>query len=316
MRFALLLGVVACLGSGCATLVRGSTESVTVVADRDSAFVFVDGIAAGVTPARLQVRRSSGHRVRVVRDSFRIAHAEVSRSFNPAAAVGSVLFGGVPSLAVDAGTGAVFDLDPNVVRVALQPDTAGVDAAAVTELTAEARLAARDGFAEADPSRRPSAPWLTVQVGNGLYVGEDPLTDRDDATGGLGASLLIGARTEDVSARLSATASSGVLFDNSERWEVAALLGVITEAAGGRLRLGFAAGPGLAGGRDSNACFLFCDGSGGERAALPTRVGLSLLGEAFVFPVPQVGLGLQVPANFRFDDSLYGVLLGVRFEAL
>ena len=316
MRSALLIGIVACLASGCATFARGSTESVAVTADRDSAFVFVDGVAAGVTPVQLRVRRSSGHCVEVVRDSFRIARAEVSRSFNPAAAAVSVLIGGPGSLAVDAGTGAVFDLAPDVIRVSLVPDTSGVDAAIVARRLREGRRAAHGGFAEADPFRRPSAPWLTVQAGSGLYVGDDPLTDRDDATGGLGVALLVGARSQDYSARLSLAASSGVLFDNSERWEIAALVGVITETADGRLRLGFSTGPGLAGGRDSNACFLFCSGTERERTKLPTRVGLSVLGEAFVFPVPQVGLGLQVPANLRFGDSLGGVMLSVRFEAL
>lgn len=315
MRSALLLAL-ACLTSGCATIVRGSTESITVTADRDSAFVFVDGRAAGVTPARLDVRRSRSHRIGVVRDSFLIAQAEVGRSLNPAVAVGSLVFGGVAGLALDVGTGAVFELDPNVVHVSLVPDSTGVHAAAVAALVDRARLATLDGFAEADPARRRAPPWSTVQVAAGGYVGGTPDDDRGAATGGVGAALLVGMRGPRYSARLSATASSGFLFDNSERWEVAALVGVVTEAAGGRIRLGLSAGPGLAGGRESNTCFLYCDGHSRERTPLPTRVGLSMLGEVYVFIAPQVGLGVQVPANFRFDDTLGGVMIGWRFEGL
>ena len=315
MRSALLLGLLAVLTSGCATLVRGSTDQVLVDADRDSAFVFVDGVPAGVTPAQIEVRRSRSHHIEVVRDSFLIAQTEVTQSFNPTAAAGSFFVGGPASLAVDVGTGAVFDLDPDVVWVSLVPDSTGADADLVAGLVRQARQAALGGFADADPFRRRAPPWVTVQLATGVYLGGDPSGDRDASTGGLGASLLAGVRDQGFSARLSATASSGFLFDNSERWEVAALVGVVTETPGGRLRLGFSAGPGLAGGRDSNACF-FCGGVERPRNALPTRVGLSMLGEAHVYLTPQLGVGIQVPANLRLGDSLGGVLIGWKYEGL
>jgi len=252
----------------------------------------------------------------VVRDSFRIAHAEITRSFNPVAAAGSFLAGGPGSVIIDAGTGAIFGVDPDAVYVSLVSDTAGVDAATVAHLVRRAQLAARDGFAEDGSFRRRAPPWLTAQVATGAYLGGTPEDESDTQTGGLGGTLLVGVRGQRYSARLSATASTGFLFDNSERWEVAALIGVVTEAADGRVRLGLSAGPGLAGGRESNSCFLFCGGYEREQIVLPTRIGLSVLGEAYVFVAPQIGLGLQVPANLRFGDSLGGVLVGWKFEGL
>lgn len=170
--------------------------------------------------------------------------------------------------------------------VSLVSDTAGVDAATVAHLVRRAQLAARDGFAEAGPFRRRAPPWLTAQVATGAYLGGTPEDESDTQTGGLGGTLLVGVRGQRYSARLSATASTGFLFDNSERWEVAALIGVVTEAADGRVRLGLSAGPGLAGGRESNSCFLFCGGYEREQIVLPTRIGLSVLGEAYVFVAP------------------------------
>ncbi len=313
MRSVLLVAL-ACLTSGCVTAIRGSTTPITVTADRDSAFVFVDGLAAGIAPIQVEVRRSRSHRIEVVLDSFRIAQSEIGRSFNPAMAIGSVLLGGGGGLAVDVSTGAVYELAPSLVRAVLVPDTAGVDAAAVAALVRQARQAATTGFDEADPSRRRAPPWLTVQLASGIYVGDDPDSD-DGTTGGVGAALLVGARGPHYSARLSATASGGFLFDNSDRWEVAALVGVITETAGGRLRLGLSAGPGLTGGHESTSCFL-CDSPPHERDPLPTHVGLSLLGEAHLFIVPQLGLGLHIPANLHIDEALRGIMIGVRFEGL
>ena len=147
-----------------------------------------------------------------------------------------------------------------------------------------------------------------------MYVGETG--EGDETTGGIGVALALGARDERFTARVSGTISSGFLFDNSERWEVAGLVGVLTEAAGGRLRLGLSMGPGVVGGRESNACF-FCDGRpSSARERLPTRVGLSVLGEGHIFVTPQIGIGLQIPANFRFGDTTTGVMLGMKYEGL
>lgn len=317
MRLALLVAL-ACTASGCATIVRGSTDTVTVRSDQDSAFVFVDGLAAGVAPAELQMRRSQDHQVEIIREGYRVGHARVENAFNPAVAAGSFLIGSLSGLAVDVSTGAVYDLDPGTLWIPLVRDSTGDDADYVAQRVRQAQQAALDGFAGADPMRRRDAPWVTAQVATGIYVGGTPEDGRSDGTGGFGASLLAGVRDEGYSARLSATASSGFLFDNSERWELAALFGVVGEAGGGRVRFGLATGPGLAGGRESNACVFFCDSGApeGERRKLPTRVGLSALGELYAFVTPQIGLGLQVPVNFRLGDTLGGVMLGWKFEGL
>ena len=306
------LVALALVASGCATLVRGPTESVTVGADQDSAFVFVDGVAAGVAPVQLDMKRARSHRVEVAREGYRVARDSVERRLNPAVAVVSVLTGGV---GIDASSGAVYDLRPTSLWVSLAPDSAGVDADYVSSLVRRGRDAARDGVAWVEPVRaRRASPWVTAQVAVGSYVGGVPGSDRDTSTGGLGVTLLVGARDPMVSARLSATTSAGFLFDNSERWEIAALVGATAEAAGGRLRLGLSAGPGLAGGRTSDSCFLCTFPR--ERTTLPTRFGLSVLGEAYVFPSPRIGVGVQVPANLRAGDTLSGVMIGGKFEGL
>lgn len=316
MRPALLVAL-AVLASGCATIIRGPNDVVGVTADRDSAFVFVDGVAAGAAPARLELARGRDHRVEVVREGYRVARDTVERRFNPAVAAGGFLVGGLVGLGADVSSGAVYDLRPGGLWVTLVPDSAGVEAAAVSELVARAQEAARDGFPRPDlVHARRAPPWVTVQLASGLYVGGTPGDDRDGSTGGVGATAQVGVRGGGYSARLSATASSGFLFDNSERWELAALVGGVVEAADGQLRLGLSAGPGWSGGRENNACFLFCDSPRPEPAKLPTRLGLSVLGEMYVFPSPHVGLGLQFPVTVRSGDVVGGVMVGWRFEGI
>ena len=244
-----------------------------------------------------------------------MARDTVERRFNPAVAAGSFLVAGLGGLGVDVSSGAVHDLRPAALWVTLVPDSAGVEASAVAELVDRAQEAARDGFPRPEPVRvRRGPPWVTAQFATGAYVGGVPGSDRDASTGGLGVTLLVGARGPMVSARLSATTSAGFLFDNSERWEIAALVGATAEAAGGRLRFGLLAGPGLAGGRTSDSCFLCTFPR--ERTTLPTRLGLSVLGEAYVFPSPRIGVGVQVPANLRAGDTVSGIMIGGKFEGL
>ena len=303
------------------SIVRGNTAAVSVDADRDSAYVFVDGVPAGVAPARVEMKRSSGHQVEVVRPGYLVARADVSRAFNPAAGAASFLLGGLGGVAVDVSTGAVYDLYPGAFTVALTPDSAGVQAPLVAERIRLAEAAARTGFAAADPRRRRRAtPWLTVQTGAGVFVGDTRKPDGNDdgvtGTGGFGVGLAVGARTEDYSAQLRGVVGAGLVFDNSERWDVSALLGLVTESSDGRLRLGIAAGPGLSGGRESSVCFLCDERPDGDRARIPTRLGVAVEFDASAFFTPRVGFGVTVPVNYSLRDLSGGLMVGLRYQGL
>ena len=314
-----LLVALSLAAAGCATVFRGGTDTVHVDADADSAYVFLDGVPAGVTPARIAVKRTSAHQVEVVRPGFIVERAALGRAFNPGAAALGFLGGGLTGILVDVSTGAVYDVDPNVLSVTLRPDSLGTDAPRVARMVEQARVAARTGFADADPERRRPEPWVTVQTGIGVFAGvtTDSESGSTEGTGGGAACLQVGARTQSYTAKVRAITSSGVLLNNSRRWEVAALVGLITETGGGRVRLEAAMGPGLSGGREDSVCFLCgLDDGRADGDVVPSRVGLAGDLSAFVYVVPQVGLGLNVPVNYRLGDTAGGVLLGLRFEGL
>lgn len=310
----LALLCVAVWTSGCATLVRGNTDTVTVDADRDSAYVFVDGVPAGITPARLEMKRSRNHAVEVVREGFRVEGADVVRKFNSAAGAGALL-GGLGGMLIDATTGAAYDLEPGRLLFTLVPDSTGADAERIARLVRQGQLAAESGFAEADPNRRRPPPWLTIQSAVGGFVGKarDSERGRRETTGGLAGSLAVGARTESASARVRGVIGGGLF--GGERWQVAALLGLVTETDDGRMRFGLAAGPGLSGGYVAS-CAFGCGSVARERGRIPTRVSVAAEADAFLFITPQLGVGVQVPADFRLSDPAAGVLIGIRFEGL
>jgi hypothetical protein len=129
-------------GSGCATVVHGRTQAVTVTSEPAGASVFIESQLVGVTPARMELSRRDAHIVlRLEKDGFAAQEIALKRSVS-AWLVGDVGLGGNPVscqgldsagpcpalLATNVGifmlidfiTGAAY-AHPSVVRVMLKP---------------------------------------------------------------------------------------------------------------------------------------------------------------------------------------------------
>lgn len=141
MLTAVWLCTVIVVGSGCATIVNGRTQAVTVSSEPSGAHVFIGGQFVAVTPARLELKRRDEHIVlRVEKDGFVAQDVGVTRSVSGwivgnAAALNPFQCQGYDSveacsramplnlslgLAIDFLTGAAFT-HPGVVRVILAP---------------------------------------------------------------------------------------------------------------------------------------------------------------------------------------------------
>jgi hypothetical protein len=126
-------------GSGCATIVNGRTQAVTVSSEPPGANVFLGSRLLGVTPARLELKRRDEHIVlRFEKDGFAAQDIPVQRSvsgwiagnvvaLNPFQCQGLSSVDGCPGviatnvgtlLAIDFLTGAAFT-HPGLVRVVL-----------------------------------------------------------------------------------------------------------------------------------------------------------------------------------------------------
>jgi hypothetical protein len=146
---AVWLCTVIIVGSGCATIVNGRTQAVTVSSEPPGANIFIGSRLLGVTPARLELKRRDEHIVlRVERDGFVGQDVGVKRSvsgwiagnvvgLNPVQCQGLNSLDGCPAviaanvgtfLAIDFLTGAAFK-HPGVVRVILAPSGVGAELA-------------------------------------------------------------------------------------------------------------------------------------------------------------------------------------------
>ena len=129
------------VGSGCATIMNGRTQAVTVSSEPPGAHIFMGSQLLGVTPARLELTRRDDHiALRFEKDGFVGQEIQVKRSvsgwiagngvaLNPYQCQGLDSLRGCPGviaanvgtlLAIDFLTGAAFK-HPGVVRVILPP---------------------------------------------------------------------------------------------------------------------------------------------------------------------------------------------------
>jgi hypothetical protein len=117
---ALLLG-------GCATIVRGTTETVSFDSQPSGAEVRLSTGGGCVTPCTIVVKRSDEFVATFTKAGYVGQQVEVKTQVSNAGAAasigGNLVFGGLIGGGVDIASGAPLDHTPNPVIVALKPES-------------------------------------------------------------------------------------------------------------------------------------------------------------------------------------------------
>lgn len=108
------------LTTGCATIVKGTTQVIPVSSEPTGARVSVDGSASGTTPTSVTLSRKSNHMVTIEKDGYQSESVAITKSMS-AAVAGNIIAGGFIGWGVDAVSGAQYNLNPATVSVRLQP---------------------------------------------------------------------------------------------------------------------------------------------------------------------------------------------------
>lgn len=128
MRLLLVAAGAALSLSACASITKGTTQSITINTNPPGARCELtrDGELIGVadpTPQIVTVDKSSDDIQLACKLAGHVTASHVIESGAEAMTAGNVIFGGVIGLAIDAGTGALNKYDANVT-VVLQPEPA------------------------------------------------------------------------------------------------------------------------------------------------------------------------------------------------
>lgn len=97
--------------SGCATMIRGTTQQVSINSDPVGAKVTLSNGQSCSTPCVIEVERKNSLQITMEKDGCR----RHTTAMIPTLAGAGAVWGGL----IDYGTGAVYDLQPNPLHVSL-----------------------------------------------------------------------------------------------------------------------------------------------------------------------------------------------------
>lgn len=121
----LTLALVLCLAAtSCATITRGSKDTLVINTTPAGAHLELSNGLVGTSPASFKLPRKSELIIKITKEGYEPAEVNITPQISGgggAGMAGNVLLGGLIGAAVDAGSGSMYDLKPNPVEVALTP---------------------------------------------------------------------------------------------------------------------------------------------------------------------------------------------------
>lgn len=113
MRKIAAILMLAALSTGCASMIRGTTQEVSINTTPNGANVRLNNGSSCISPCTLTLKRKNSVNITIEKDGY---HTHTT-ALVPSLAGAGVVLGGL----VDYGTGAVYDLHPNPLHVHLTP---------------------------------------------------------------------------------------------------------------------------------------------------------------------------------------------------
>lgn len=105
--------------NGCATIFKGSTETVSYNSEPSGAKVYVNGSLMGTTPFQLELKSNQTYTIEFRKEGYGNKTVILNNSVGGGWIVLDILFGLIPII-VDAATGNWYSLDQSRVNAALE----------------------------------------------------------------------------------------------------------------------------------------------------------------------------------------------------
>lgn len=109
---------------GCATIVKGRTQLVSIDSNVRGAQVLVNGMTVGTTPFNGPIERGASSQVTIRKDGYFPKTITLSTEFEPIF-WGNFIIGGVLGSSTDSGTGAMYKYSPTTFQLDLSPNEEG-----------------------------------------------------------------------------------------------------------------------------------------------------------------------------------------------
>jgi uncharacterized protein YceK len=107
------------VGSGCATIVNGTTQKISFSSYPSGATVSVNGTSKGITPIIAELERGTAQNLKIELKGF-IPYETTLTKTTSGWVWGNILFGGIVGVVIDATNGAMYRLTPEQLNVELK----------------------------------------------------------------------------------------------------------------------------------------------------------------------------------------------------
>lgn len=111
--------------AGCATVMHGTRQSVSISSYPSDAEVWVDNQYIGKSPTIVELKRKENHHVKIELKGYQPYEIILSHQLS-GWVFGNLVYGGVLGLAVDAISGGLYKLTPDQVQVEMQKENLGL----------------------------------------------------------------------------------------------------------------------------------------------------------------------------------------------
>lgn len=122
--FLVLLSTIMIL-PGCATITRGTSDTLQIQSDPSGARADVSTGHTCTTPCAIKLPWKTNGVVKIYKEGYETIEVTFTNQIvgaGGAGMAGNIIFGGIIGAGVDAGSGAMYDLVPNPISVKLERD--------------------------------------------------------------------------------------------------------------------------------------------------------------------------------------------------
>ena len=106
------------LQTGCASIVSGRHQDISVRSNPPGASVEIDGLAVGKTPLTTEAKRKKRHQVKISKEGYLEETRMTKKGYNWWF-TGNIILGGIVGIIIDFATGAVYSVSPDELNVSL-----------------------------------------------------------------------------------------------------------------------------------------------------------------------------------------------------
>lgn len=105
------------LFSGCATVIKGTDESITVNSLEEGTTLYVNGAARGKNSAFVNLEKGEKYTITARKDGCEPATMQTGESFDPTTLLGIFIDWGIITIPVDLISGAAWEISPTTYTV-------------------------------------------------------------------------------------------------------------------------------------------------------------------------------------------------------